>query len=230
MRSPGRVPVVALEPAQPLRPLLVVRLRLGPLGDATHRGHHQRRVVPDRGLGRQHQRVGAVEHGVGDVADLGPGRRRRRHHRLQHLRGRDHRHAELDALPHDRLLQVRHVLERAVDAEVAAGDHDRVGHGEDLGEVRRAPRWSRSWRRAGPDRRRPRAPPSCRRRARTNDTAMNSTPAAATVSASTRSSSVGVASRDRSDGRWTPGQPCARPPFSTTATRRGRRRSAGCGC
>ena len=127
--------MVALEPAQPFRPLLVVRLGLGPLGDATHRGHHLRRSDPDRGLGRQHQRVGAVEHGVGDVADLGPGRRRGGHHRLQHLRGRDHRDAELDALPHDRLLQVRHVLERAVDAEVAPGDHDRVRHGEDLGEV-----------------------------------------------------------------------------------------------
>ena len=54
--------------------------------------------------------------------------------------------------------------------------------------------------------------------ARTNDTAMNSTPADGHVSASTRSSSVGVASRDRSEGRWTPGHPCARPPFSTTAT------------
>ena len=127
--------MVALEPAQPLRPLLVVRLGLGPLGDATHRGHHQRRIDPDRGLGRQHHGVGAVEHGVGDVADLGAGRRRGRHHRLQHLRGRDHRDAELDALPHDRLLQVRHVLERAVDPEVAPGDHDRIRHGEDLGEV-----------------------------------------------------------------------------------------------
>ncbi len=43
--------------------------------------------------------------------------------------------------------------------------------------------------------------------ARTKDTAMNSTPAEAIASASTRSSSVGVVRPSRSDDRWTPGAP-----------------------
>ena len=37
--------------------------------------------------------------------------------------------------PHDPLLHVGHVLQRAFDAEVAAGDHHRVGGSDDLVEV-----------------------------------------------------------------------------------------------
>ena len=43
--------------------------------------------------------------------------------------------ADLDAMPHDVLLEVRHVLERAVDAEVATGHHHRIGGGCDLRQV-----------------------------------------------------------------------------------------------
>ena len=109
------------------------------------------------------------------------------------------------------LLQVGHVLERAVDAEVAAGDHDRVGLVEDLVEVGERRGGLDLGDQLAPDRRPRRPPRACRRRARTNDTAMKSTPAAAACSASTRSSSVGVVSRIRSDGRCTPGRPCVRP-------------------
>ena len=121
--------------AEVIGPLRVVGLALGSLGDPRHRPHDVDRVDSDRRLARQHQGVGAVEHRVGDVADLGARRRRRRDHALHHLRRRDHRHAGVDAAPHDLLLHVRHVLERALDAEVAAGDHHRVGHGDDLVEV-----------------------------------------------------------------------------------------------
>ena len=124
-----------LDPAEPLGPLPVARLALGALGDPRHRGHDVGRVVADRRLTREHHGVRAVEHRVGDVAHLGPGRRRRVDHRLEHLRRRDDGRADLDAVPHDALLEVRHVLERAVDAEVAAGDHHRVGGGGDLGQI-----------------------------------------------------------------------------------------------
>ena len=51
--------------------------------------------LPGGAFRRQHHRVGAVVDGGGDVADLGPGRRRRDDHRFEHL-GRDHhRLAEL---------------------------------------------------------------------------------------------------------------------------------------
>ena len=53
---------------------------------------------------------------------------------------------------------------------------------------------------------------------RTNDRATYSTPAAATASASTRSSSVGANICSRSHDRWTPGRPCVRPPLSTSAS------------
>ena len=64
-------------------------------------------------------RVGA---GVGD-------------HRLQHLGRHDDRLGVAPGLVDDPLLQERHVLERALDAEVAAGDHDAVEGLDDLVEV-----------------------------------------------------------------------------------------------
>ena len=90
-RRHRRVIVAALHAAQAGRPLAIARLALGALGDAAHRAHHADRVTTDRRLPRQHHGVGAVEHRVGDVADLGPRRRRRGDHRLEHLRRGDHR-------------------------------------------------------------------------------------------------------------------------------------------
>ena len=139
------------------------------------------RVVADRRLARQHHGVGAVEDGVGDVADLGPGRRRRVDHRLQHLGRRDHRLADAHAEADDLLLQVRHVLEREVDAEVAARDHQRVGRRGDGSAGRRRRRWSRSWPRSRRRRRpRPRRASTSAAR-RTNDRATYSTPASTTA-------------------------------------------------
>ena len=124
-----------LDSPEVVGPLAVAGLALGARRDPRHRRHDQRRIVADRRLGRQHHGVGAVEHGVGDVADLGARRRRGVDHRLQHLRRRDDRGALLDAVADDPLLQVRDVLERAVDAEVAAGHHHGVGGRGDAGEV-----------------------------------------------------------------------------------------------
>ncbi len=46
----------------------------------------------------QHDRVGAVEHGVGDVGGLGPGGAGVLDHRLEHLGGHDHRLGVLAAI------------------------------------------------------------------------------------------------------------------------------------
>ena len=127
--------------------------------------------------------------------------------------------ADLDAVADDLLLQVRHVLQRAVDAEVAAGDHHRVGGVGDLRQLARAPRWSRSWRRSAPGRRRPPAARRRRRRWRTNDSG--------DVVDAGRRHRLGQhrgprrSERDscsRSHDRCTPGRPCVRPPVSTSAT------------
>src|SRR5262249_48010747 len=69
--------------------------------------------------------------GGGDVGDFRARGPHVRHHRLEHLRGDDDRHLGRVRLPDDLLLDVRHVLERDVDAQVAAGDHHRVDGAED---------------------------------------------------------------------------------------------------
>ena len=94
---PGRRPAAATACASAFASLRAVRAgvrgqqRLGLDQQAGHHLHGAERVVADRGLLGQHDGVGAVEHGVGDVGDLGARRQRVRHHRHQHLRRGDHR-------------------------------------------------------------------------------------------------------------------------------------------
>ncbi len=57
------------------------------------------------------------------------------HHRLEHLRGRDHGLAGLAAEPDDPLLQERHVGGPDLDAQIAARHHQAVGHGHDRVEL-----------------------------------------------------------------------------------------------
>ena len=135
--------------AEVAAPAMVVELLLGP---AARRGPWWPRPLTgscaDGRLGREHQGAGPVEHGVGHVGHLGPGGRRGRHHRLEHLRGGDHRAAVGDTGADDALLEVRHVLEGAPDAQVAPGHHHAVGRRDDRRRGRRRPPGSRSWPRA----------------------------------------------------------------------------------
>ena len=85
---------------------------------------------------RQHDRVGAVENGGGDVGDFSAGRHRARDHRFQHLRGDDHRLAGAAAGARHFLLHAGHFFQRHFDAEVAARHHQRVGEIEDVVEPR----------------------------------------------------------------------------------------------
>ena len=68
-----------------------LELALGAQAHAAHRGDGLVRMLAGRGFLRQHHRVGAVEHGVGDVEHFGARRDRRLDHRLHHLRRGDHR-------------------------------------------------------------------------------------------------------------------------------------------
>ena len=115
--------------------LQVVRVALHLGGDAVHRGDRLDRVGAGRRLRRQHDRVGALEDGGGDVGDLGAGRHRRGDHRFQHLGRDDHRLAGAAGGAGDLLLDAGHALERHLDAEVAARDHQRVGLFDDRGEA-----------------------------------------------------------------------------------------------
>ena len=92
-------------------------------------------ILAHRRLRREHHGVGAVVDRVGDVADLGARGRRVLDHRLQHLGGGDHESALAARAADDRLLNARHLLERGLDAEIAARHHHAVGDVEDRLDV-----------------------------------------------------------------------------------------------
>ena len=103
--------------------------------DAVHHVQHQQRVSTSGGLGRQHDRVAAVPDCIGHVARLGPRGRLLGDHRFEHLRGGNHRYAAVIGVLNDAFLEHRHLLGRQLDAQVAAGNHYRVGHVQDLVEI-----------------------------------------------------------------------------------------------
>jgi len=75
-----------------------------------------------------------VENRVRDVAGLRTRRFGVMDHRLEHLRRRDHGLPALERFGDDPLLHERHELRADLDAEVAAGDHDRVSLRENVVE------------------------------------------------------------------------------------------------
>ena len=86
-------------------------------------------------FGRQHDGVGAVIDRGRHVGRLGPRRRRRLDHRIEHLRRHDGRPAGDAAGGEDALLQRRHRLGRHLHAEIAARHHDAVALLDDLVEM-----------------------------------------------------------------------------------------------
>ena len=181
--------------------------------------------MADRGLLGQHDRVGPVEHRVRDVGDLGARRQRIRHHRHQHLRRGDHRAAGPVRGADDPLLGGRNPLDRDLDAQIAARDHDRVGGGDDRVEPlqRLLLLDLRHQRQIGQRR----APRRCRARAG-RTTARRSPGDKTPMSArSARSLSVSAGSDDVSCGQVD--APCAIasvPPTRTRQATRSRRTSA----
>src|SRR5580700_9361943 len=104
--------------------------------DLGHRAYGFGRIDAERRFAGQHDGVGSVEDCIRHVGGLGAGRARRRDHRLEHLRGRDDRFAGTVALGNDFFLHDRHRLDRNLDAEVAASDHDAVGRRDDAVQLR----------------------------------------------------------------------------------------------
>ena len=111
-------------------------MRLDREGDPVHHRDRLDGVVADRGLAGEHDRRGAVEDRVRDVGRLGPCRLRRMDHRLEHLRGGDHRLRALEGMVDDPLLEERHLGRADLDAEVTPGDHHAVRLLEDRVERR----------------------------------------------------------------------------------------------
>jgi hypothetical protein len=113
----------------------VERARLGRRDDAGHDLHGLDRMQAHARFSRQHHRVGAVEDRVRHVRGLGPRRARVVDHGLEHLGRDDHRLAHAARQQDGLLLDRGHALERHLHAEVAARDHERVGHLEDLAQA-----------------------------------------------------------------------------------------------
>ena len=116
--------------ADPLQTVL-----LGALDDLRHRPDRFQRPRADAGLPRQHDRVRAIQDGVGAVAGLRSRGSRVLDHRLQNLRRHDRRlrspTADLDrALLHDRDL-----LQRHLNTQVAAGHHHSVEGVDDRPQI-----------------------------------------------------------------------------------------------
>ena len=86
-------------------------------------------------FGGEHDGVGAVVDGVGDVGGFGASGARVVDHRLEHLGGGDDGLAVLGGAADDVLLDGGDFFGRDFDAEIAAGDHDAVGDFEDGVEV-----------------------------------------------------------------------------------------------
>ena len=86
-------------------------------------------------FGREHDSVGSIEDGIGDVAGFSPRGAWVFDHRLEHLRGRDHRLPPGGGLSDHVLLDDRHFFGRHLDAEIAARNHHTVGGFEDLFEM-----------------------------------------------------------------------------------------------
>ncbi|EGY02208.1 hypothetical protein AZA_75669 [Nitrospirillum viridazoti Y2] len=105
---------------------------LGRGNDAVHHGHGFQRIGAAGRFRRQHDGVGAVIDGGGDVRRLGAGGGGGGHHAVQHLGGDDDRLHRQAAGAHQFLLAAGHLLLRDFHAQVATGHHDGVRQADDV--------------------------------------------------------------------------------------------------
>ena len=103
--------------------------------DAGHGFYRFYRIEAASRFAAEHDGIGTVEDGIGDVARFGTGRTRVVAHRFQHLRSRNDRFACGLAFMDEDFLEHRHFFCRDFDAEVTAGDHDAVAHLDDVVNV-----------------------------------------------------------------------------------------------
>lgn len=110
----------------------------GDLGQQAGLVHHLdglTRVVTLGGLTRQHDTVGTVQDGVGNVGNLSTGRARVVRHGLEHLSGTDDGLALDVALGNHHLLGDEYLGGGDLDTKVTTGNHDTVGGLQDLVKV-----------------------------------------------------------------------------------------------
>ena len=113
-------------------PQALAKRPFGFANDGVESRHGANRVFPDRGFSGQHDGVGPFIHGMRRVGDFGTGGPRLLAHRLEYLRGDDDGRTATVGRENESLLYRRQGLERQFDPEIAAGDHDAIGHLENL--------------------------------------------------------------------------------------------------
>ncbi len=106
------------------------------LADAGHRLDRFHRVLACRRFRRQHDRVGAIEHRIGDVGHFGAGGYGVDDHRLHHLRGGDHHTIHFARHADHAFLQRGHGGIADFHCEVAARHHDAVGGAQNFRQRR----------------------------------------------------------------------------------------------
>ena len=113
----------------------IVGCQLGLLGFTSHLRHgldSLQRILAVSGLTTQHQGIGPVIDGIGDIRHLGTGRARVIDHGVQHLCSHDHRLLHLYTFPDQHTLNARNLLSRHLDTQVTAGNHHTVSHFQNL--------------------------------------------------------------------------------------------------
>ena len=110
-------------------------LALHRFNDVRHSRHRFNRVGTYRCFRAEHDRICAVQYGVGYVIDLCSRGNRSLNHRLHHLGRNDHRLAQAHAALDDVLLDQRHFLLGDLHPQVPTRNHHRIGLLEDAIEV-----------------------------------------------------------------------------------------------
>ena len=109
---------------------------LGGGADVGHFAHGFQRVFAHRRFGAEHDGIGAIEHGIGHVADLGAGGQGVGDHAFHHLRGGDDQFVHLPRHANHFFLQCGHGGVAHFHRQIAPGDHDAVAHAQDVFQVR----------------------------------------------------------------------------------------------
>src|SRR5262249_29473932 len=103
--------------------------------DLTHRLYHEGRMLTGGRLRAEHDRVGAFQHGIGDIGDLAAVGFYAVDHALHHLGGNDHRFGAVDTFADDLALGHRDLFDGQFHAEVTTSYHHPVGLVDDVAKV-----------------------------------------------------------------------------------------------
>ena len=95
-------------------------------GNGSHRLHCLEGIFTRSRFTAEHQRIGAIVDGIGDVGHFRTSRTWVVDHGVQHLRCHNHGFLRLDTLLNDLALDARNALDGHFDAEVTARNHDTI--------------------------------------------------------------------------------------------------------